>query len=486
MKIRYSPKLLKFLIVIVSIVSCKKKDTQEPELSVTPTAITFPAEGGTMDLSLTCNAGWNITNPVSSWLQLSETSGNSGSTTIHLSTSGNGTGSTLSGILTINSSNGQSRRVTVSQPATIYPSYNTTPKAPDATGMSSTAVQLAANIKLGINIGNTMEADGGETGWGNPVITQSLIDLMKQNGFNAIRIPCAWNLHVDDAATAHISTAWLNRVKQVVQYCINDGMYVVLNIHWDGGWLEQNCTELKKDSVNAKQKAFWEQIATNLRDFDEHLMFASANEPNATTAAQTAVLKSYHATFINAVRATGGKNSYRTLVLQAPSTSTDLAVQYMTTLPVDPVANKLMIEVHYYTPPNFCLLATDASWGNMFYYWGTNYHSTTDPSRNSTFGEESYVDATFRTMKTNFVDRGIPVVLGEFAAIRRGNLTGDSLTLHLASRSHYYRYVTQQAKANGMLPFLWDVGYTDGIFNRQTNTIFDQQALDSLRVGAGL
>ena len=94
-------------------------------------------------------------------------------------------------------------------------------------------------------------------------------------------------------------------------------MYVLLNIHWDGGWLEQNCTTAKKDSVNAKQKAFWEQIATEMRDFDEHLMFASANEPNTNSdPAQMAVLMSYHQTFVNAVRSTGGRNTYRTLVIQ--------------------------------------------------------------------------------------------------------------------------------------------------------------------------
>ncbi len=151
---------------------------------------------------------------------------------------------------------------------TLYPSYNTTPIAPDITGMSSTAVQLAAKIGLGWNIGNTLEAPGGETGWGNPLITENYIKFVKQSGFNAIRLPCAWFLHMDNAATAQINTDWLNRVKQVVQYCVNQDMYVLLNIHWDGGWLEKNCTSAKKDSVNALQKAFWEQIATTMRDFD--------------------------------------------------------------------------------------------------------------------------------------------------------------------------------------------------------------------------
>src|SRR5688572_2301738 len=146
-----------------------------------------------------------------------------------------------------------------------YPSYNTNPLPPDATGMTSTAVQLASKFKLGINIGNTLEAIGGETAWGNPQITQALIDKYKASGFTAVRIPCSWDQYANQS-TAKIQDVWLDRVKQVVQYCINDGMYVILNIHWDGGWLENNITTRAQSSVNAKQKAFWEQIATKMRD----------------------------------------------------------------------------------------------------------------------------------------------------------------------------------------------------------------------------
>ena len=116
-------------------------------------------------------------------------------------------------------------------------------------------------------------------------------------------------------------------------------MYVILNIHWDGGWLENNCTQDKEEEVNARQEAFWEQIATTMRDFDEHLLFASANEPNVDNATQMAVLESYHQTFIDAVRSTGGKNSYRVLVVQGPSTDIEKTNQLMTTLPTDEVAD---------------------------------------------------------------------------------------------------------------------------------------------------
>ncbi|SDP28855.1 Aryl-phospho-beta-D-glucosidase BglC, GH1 family [Mucilaginibacter sp. OK268] len=366
--------------------------------------------------------------------------------------------------------------------ATSYPSYNTSPLPPDQTGMSSTAVQIASRIQLGFNIGNTMEAVNNENGWGAPNITQAFIDKVKQSGFTAIRIPCNWNWsHVPDSTTSKIDPAWLSRVQQVVQYCVNDGLYVILNIHWDGGWLDNNITTAAQAAVNAKQKALWEQIATQMRGFDEHLLFASANEPPAADATGMSILLSYHQTFINAVRSTGGHNSYRTLVIQGPSTDIVKTNSLMNTLPSDPASNRMMVEVHYYTPYNFCLMDGDASWGNMFYYWGSGYHSTTDPSRNATYGEESDLNGYFQSMKTKFVNQGIPVVLGEFAAGRRSSLTGDAYNLHIASRAYWYNYVIHQALLNGMLPFLWDTG---SIIDRSTYAVKDQQQLAAMVQGA--
>jgi endoglucanase len=369
-----------------------------------------------------------------------------------------------------------------------YPSYNTNPLPADLAGMGSNAVQLASKMSLGWNLGNTLEAIGGETNWGNPLTTKALIDKVKQSGFNAVRIPCSWNQYADQS-TAKIQDSWLDRVKQVVQYCIDDSLYVILNIHWDGGWLENNINTRSQASVNAKQKAFWEQIATKMRDFDEHLLFASANEPAVDNATQMSILLSYHQTFVDAVRSTGGKNTYRVLVVQGPSTNIDKTSTLMNTLPTDPSPNRMMAEIHYYEPWQFTGLTSDESWGSMFYYWGQGYHSTTDPSRNATWGEEDFVIASFQKMKTKFVNAGIPVVLGEYGVIRRtATLTGDALTLHLASRAYWNKYITQQAKAYGMLPFYWDEGslgnHGFGIMNRQNNTIGDQQVLDALLLGA--
>lgn len=366
------------------------------------------------------------------------------------------------------------------RPARGYPNYNTSPLPPDATGMPSNAIQLYAKLGMGINIGNTLEAIGGETAWGNPKITQSFVDALKQNGFNTVRLPCSWDQY-SNRNTAEIQAAWLDRVKEVVQYCVNADMYVILNIHWDGGWLDAHINSRDQASVNAKQKAFWEQIATKMRDFDEHLMFAGANEPPVEDAAQMNILLSYHQTFINAVRSTGGRNAYRVLVVQGPSTDIDKTYDLMNTLPTDPTPNRMMVEVHSYTPYQFCLMSEDAPWGNIFYYWGQNNHSTIEPSRNATWGEEAYVAESYAKLKTKFTDKGIPVILGEYGAYRRS--TPLDMAKHQASVDHWATYTTAQANANGVQTYWWDTG---GLINRNTNAVQDQRTLDALKQGSGM
>lgn len=366
----------------------------------------------------------------------------------------------------------------------IYPSYNLKPLPADTTGMESTAAQIASKIKIGFNIGNTLEAMGGksETYWGNPKITKEFIAFVKQAGFSAVRLPVSWDQYANQT-TAEIDPNWLNRVKEVVQYCVDNNLYVIVNIHWDGGWLENNVVPAKQEQNNAKQKAFWEQIATQLRDFDERLLFASANEPNVETAAQMAVLHSYHQTFIETVRATGGKNAQRVLIVQGPSTDIEKSNTLMTSLPTDSVANRLMAEIHFYSPWNYTGMTKDESWGNQFFYWGKGFHSTTDTAHNPTWGEEDYVDQQFKLMKTQFVDKGIPVIMGEFGTGVRKNLTGADLQLHLDGRAYYLNYVTKQARANGLVPFVWDIGE---LLDRTNNTVLDKQAFDALMNGAAV
>jgi hypothetical protein len=202
-----------------------------------------------------------------------------------------------------------------------------------------------------------------------------------------------------------------------------------------------------------------------------------------------AVLLSYHQTFVDTVRATGGKNSNRVLVVQGPKTDIELTDQLWVDMPTDSVADRLMMEVHFYTPYQFALMDKDESWGNQFFYWGKDYQSVDDTQRNANYGDEAAVDLLFKSMKEKFVDKGIPVILGEYSAVRRnGQLTGEALNLHLASRAYYHEFVTQQAILNGLVPFYWDNGGLDtfaaGIFDRSDLTVFDQQTLDALLKGA--
>jgi hypothetical protein len=161
----------------------------------------------------------------------------------------------------------------------------------------------------------------------------------------------------------------------------------------------------------------------------------------------------------------------------------------MHNMPVDSIADRLMFEVHYYTPWQFCGLTQDASWGRMFYYWGKDYHSATDASRNATWGEEAELDRLLGLMKTQFVDKGIPVILGEYGAVKRNLGENSDQALHLASRLYFYRYFVESAVTKGIIPFNWDTGpygnNTMGIFDRNSGAVVDQGLLDSIMVGAG-
>ena len=525
-KIGTAYKIAGIFIALLAVVSCKKNNIIAPQLTLSNVTDTIPASGGTVTLNFTANAAWSIDTTGFGWLKLSQTSGGSGAAAITLTGAANNkSGASRSLLLNLNASNGQSRRITVWQDVIIYPSYNTSAIAADATGMSSTASQIANNITYGWNFYNTMEAPGGETGWGNPPITQQQFDLLKANGVNAVRIPIRYDGtvanggHLINAATAQIDPAWLARIQQVVQYAINDGMYVTINIHYDPG---TTLTGAAQDTANAKHRAFWEQIATAMRGFDEHLMFASLNETSAVDVTSTVTLMRYHQSFINAVRSTGGKNVYRTLVIQSPSASIDAAnsllnpanVYKIPSLPTDPTPHRMMLEFHYYSPSQYCILGgndntavpQDASWGKELYFWGnrmtysvngtyTNYH-TTNPlflDRNCTANsEEGYADSIFKTVKTRFADKGIPLFMGEYAPNDHfARLTGypaDSLKSR-ASETHFTAYIAQQAKANGVIPYLWA-----GIFNRPANNgvptgpavVGDHVTLDSVKVGVNI
>ncbi|MDR3693223.1 cellulase family glycosylhydrolase [Mucilaginibacter sp.] len=520
-KIGTAYKIAGIFIALAAVVSCKKNSINAAQLTLGNITDTIPAGGGAVALTFNSNAAWSIDTTGLGWLKLSQTSGGSGAATITLTGAANNKlGASRSLLLNLNAGNGQIRRITVWQDVIIYPSYNTSAIAADASGMSSTASQIANNITYGWNFYNTLEAPGSEQGsWGPPPITQQQFDMLKANGVNAVRIPIRYDGtianggHVINTKTAQIDPVWLARIHQIVQYAINDGIYVTINIHYDPGNNNGNNgnnpstqpTGAVQDTANAKHKAFWEQIATAMRDFDEHLMFASLNETVGTDMSSMLAVMRYHQTFINAVRSTGGKNVYRTLVIQSPSASTDILNQYLDptnvyktpSLPTDPTPHKMMLEFHYYSPSQFCILGGDASWGKELYFWGSRktyfvngkydtYHTTNTLflDRNCSYNEENYADSIFKTVKKRFADKGIPLFMGEYApqyhAERLTGYPADSLKA-LASATHFTAYIAQQAKANGVIPYLWA-----GVFNRPSGAaayVGDQVTLDSIKVG---
>jgi endoglucanase len=342
----------------------------------------------------------------------------------------------------------------------------------------------------GWNLGNTLEPPSGEGTWG-PAATQNIINAVDDAGFNVIRLPVAWDSHANQS-TYQIDPAWMARVKQVVDWCYARNLHVIINCHWDGGWLENNITDTVNPTINAKMQSYWTQIATAFAGYDDRLLFAGANEPNCDTAAEWATLRSYYNTFINAVRATGGRNATRWLVIQGPNTNIDLTYDLVNALPTDSASGRLMVEVHHY-PFRWTLMAEDAWWGKMFYFWGKDYHSPTMLDRNSTAEEEAHTDEQFQKMATKFVSKGVPVILGEWGAMKRTgypDLTGTELKRHLASRTYYSKYVTDKANALGLKPIWWDAGGTGSntmwLFDRTTAAMIDVDNINALTGGPAL
>jgi endoglucanase len=344
----------------------------------------------------------------------------------------------------------------------------------------------------GWNLGNTLEPPCGEGCWA-PAATQALINNVAAAGFNTIRIPVAWASHAN-AQTYQIDPAWMARVKQVVDWSRAANLTVIINLHWDGGWFD-SCGFRRFDSkLNNKYKSIWTQIANTFKNYDSKLLFCAANEPDVDSAAKTAVLLQYYQTFVTTVRGTGGNNATRWLVLPGPSTSVDRTYDWMNTLPSDPTPGRLAIDVHYY-PFQFTLMTEDATWGNMFYFWGQGYHTAVSSLliRNSTWGEEADTLAEIQKMQTKFTSKGIPVLFGEFGAVRRtgyADLTGVELNRHLASRTYFDKKVVELCNQNGLKPIYWDDGW-DGmngfaVFNRNTAALIDPDSARALTGGAAL
>ena len=323
-----------------------------------------------------------------------------------------------------------------------------------------TSLNLSKEMSPGWNLGNTLEAIGGETNWGNPKASQTLMNSVKAAGFKSIRIPVSWKQYAD--ANDNISASWMARVTEVVNYARNAGLYVMINIHWDGGWMQP--TYAQQSMVNARITKFWTQIANNFKNYDDYLLFAGTNEVlkdgdyGTPTVEYYTVQNSFNQTFVNAVRATGGNNASRHLVVQGFNTNIDHTVNFFRK-PTDSASNRLMVEVHYYDPYNFTLNDNDTIW-----QWG---NIATNSAATETWANEPFADAQMQKMKTKFIDAGMGVILGEYAATSRLNISGAE-----RYRTYWNQYITRAAYTRGIVPMYWDIGATGdnttGLFNRNT------------------
>lgn len=383
---------------------------------------------------------------------------------------------------------------------------------------------LVTSMGMGYNIGNTMEVPAGPTAWGNSFPTAEYVKSIKAAGFNTVRIPCAWDSHAKNGV---INAGWLDSVKTVVDLVVNEGMYAIVNIHWDSGWLEDHVFDgdgydqngaitINADSIAAIQGSYWTQIATKFASYDEHLVFSSANEPGvndpwnggadngqwAFDDARAKVLQKYHEACLNAVRATGGNNATRTVVVQMPRTEIDKYSYLANFYPTDPAGSGYtMAEAHFY-PYQYSLMTADADWGSCFYYFdGMNSSTDTKHNMGSTtesLGSKAHIDAQFDKLQSAFTLKGIPVVIGEMGAIKRlEEIIGDNLRLHLEGRAAWYGYVASAANSRGIIPCIWDTGDEGNgnmtVIRRQTDKfagnvgdIVDYEVLNAMRKAYGM
>ena len=352
-----------------------------------------------------------------------------------------------------------------------------------------TATSAVTNMRVGWNLGNTLDSNSGdvnnmwiekwsdrstssyETAWGQPVTKAELMIMMKDAGFNAIRVPVTWYPHmeakfnnlngtvwdpVSDPIGTKIQEAWMKRVHEVVDYVISQGMYCILNIHHDTGggstaWLVASEADYAKQ--RERFEAVWKQIAEEFKDYDEHLLFEGYNEmldpydswcfasfgtpsnydAKVATSAYNAI-NSYAQSFVNAVRSTGGNNAQRNLIVNTYASCSGSGTWSshlqdplkQMKLPSDAVNNHLIFEVHTYIDVK-------------------NLNNA-----------KNEVNQIIRDVKNNLVTKGAPVIFGEW-----GTTTENGYTNYRSNMLAFARYFVEQSKANNIGTFYW-MGLSDG------------------------
>ncbi len=315
------------------------------------------------------------------------------------------------------------------------------------------AIELTRLMGNGINLGNTMESGNGkgttadvklyETNWGQPETTQEMITGMKNAGFDSIRIPIAWTVTMDYTNGDYtIREDFFDRVETIINYALNEEMYVIINDHWDGGWWGMFGQEDQetRDQALEMYKSMWTQIATRYAEYSDYLIFESANEElgnrlndeiNGVAGVLTEdecyeTMNMINQTFVDVVRGTGGNNASRFLLIAGCDTNIAKTCDDRFVMPTDTVDNKLLLSVHYYDPSNYCIDGSVSSWGVKADYESMN--------------------TTLETL-TKFTEAGVGVIIGEWGVLKS---EGD------ASMCNYYENFLNNCDAYGYCPVLWD------------------------------
>lgn len=323
---------------------------------------------------------------------------------------------------------------------------------------SISTMQLVRDMGLGINLGNTFESCGSwinstvrsyETAWGSPVITQNIIQGYADEGFGVLRIPVAWSNMMSDDYT--IKQSYLDRVKTIVDWTLDTGMYAIVNLHWDSGWVN-NFPDDKTENMK-KYTAIWTQLSEAFADYGDYLMFESQNEElgwdSLSKSESYSLVNEINQTFVDIVRNSGGNNAKRHLLISGVNTDITKTCDSLFKMPNDP-AGRCAVSVHYYTPATFCILEEDASWGKARSDWGSEI-------------DYNELEKNMELLKTTFVDKGIPVIIGEYGCATK-NKNPDSVKLFLTS-------VCRAAYERGMCPMLWDI--TDVFYSRTDCKMID-------------
>ena len=342
------------------------------------------------------------------------------------------------------------------------------------TAGNNSAVDARALVKalgFGTNIGNTLENTvTWETGWGQPLITQTFINGLASRGIKTVRVPVAWDTYAKNGV---IDSAKMDRVKQVVAWITAAGMYAIVNIHWDGGWINNEkgsppfslTTEIKTKFTN-----YWQQIGTAFSGVGHQLILEGMNEEGSwTTDGQKygtpniPPLNEMNQLFVSTVRTQGGYNATRALLIAGFNTDLEKTCVPAFTIPTDPAGSgKLFLSIHYYTPWTFTIKEQNDS-------------DTSQPvlTKWGTAAEKQTLEDLFSKLGTCSSDKKIPIILGEFA-VTRGT---DPYVREAASRTAWMTAVAKASVARGIVPVLWDTGSeisrVDGAFSAEFQQTFD-------------